>query len=374
MSNSAENSALQQAAVSLYRWFEGEDPDPQITQALSEYTGSPIDIEKLRRLGERLRQKGDFLARQRPILKKWRACVESAQGPSAEEAYALLQDFFQGFDHALLYDYDIQASSTRVSRGALSASETRVRAMPCWTLHLTIGGNALFLSDGMEACVGAGDMMLLRPEANYHYGLHPRANNWEHLWALFQPRTYWEELLEWPQLDRGILLLSLPQGEAQRRQERLFRELIELGAQPDPMQSELQYNKLEEILIRAHAGNASLTARSLDPRIQRACDYLQAHLADNVRIDAVAAHCNLSTSRLAHLFKEQTGMAPKAWLNDRRLQKARRLLLNGNDSIASIGAQVGFDDPSHFTRYFSQSMGCSPRQFRSDFRDAAAAA
>jgi AraC family transcriptional regulator of arabinose operon len=220
----------------------------------------------------------------------------------------------------------------------------------------------------MEAQVLPGDMMLFRPDAHCRYGLHPRSDYWQHLWALFQPREHWTQLMQWRELDRGILVLSLPDESSRERLEKLFRELIALGDEPGPMQSDLQHNKLEEILIRARAYSAPETAVAVEPRIQQACDYMRDRLAQKFSIDEVAAACNLSTSRLAHLFKEQIGMAPKAWINDARLQQARKLLINSGDSIGGIGACVGFDDPSHFTRYFSKSMGCSPREFRKSFR------
>ncbi|MDX1733585.1 MAG: arabinose operon transcriptional regulator AraC, partial [Halioglobus sp.] len=271
------------------------------------------------------------------------------------------------FDHALLYDHGIRASSTRMRRGGVSASETAVSAMPCWTLHLTVQGGALFINDNMEVQVAAGDLMLLRPDAHYHYGLHPRAEYWEHLWVLFQPRPHWAELLDWEALDAGILWLSLPGDDARLHLERLFRELIALSEEDAPLQADLQHNKLEEILIRARGYSESAAATAMDARIALACDYMQRNLAQKFSVEDVAAACSLSTSRLAHLFREQMGVGPKTWINDARLQQARKLLLGSDDSITGIAARVGYEDPAHFSRYFNKNMGCSPRQFRQTF-------
>jgi len=63
-------------------------------------------------------------------------------------------------------------------------------------------------------------------------------------------------------------------------------------------------------------------------------------------------------------------VAPKAWINNERLRRARKLLLHSDAGVGTIGASVGYDDPSHFTKYFRKSVGCSPREFRRGFRSA----
>lgn len=371
MTESAEKTPIQVAARAFYQWFHGEDPEPGSIPAIQTFLGSPISAEELQRLGERLHENREFLQSQKPLIAKWRQRMESPDGLTEEDAAGLIEELFSGFDHALLYEKDIRASSTLVHRGQVNSSESRIEEMPCWTLHLNLSGGGLFLSDRMEYRVLPGDMMLMRPDAKYYYGLHPLEEHWQHLWALFQPRPHWSELLAWQELDKGMLLLSLPDGEGRSHVERLFRELIELGHSGDTEQSNLQHNKLEEILIRARSYGGAEEQVSVDSRIRQACEYMQSRLDDKFTIDEVASACNLSTSRFAHLFRDQMGMGPKNWINDTRLQQARKLLLTTGRGVAAIGAQVGYEDPAHFTRYFRKSVGCSPRQFRKTFRDGA---
>jgi len=367
VSTAGEAFSLQQAVTAVYQWLLGGEPQPQlVADAIQTLAGSPLSVEDLRRLGERLQSDRAFMAMQRRLVQKWRERMESPQELSEDAARELFQDVFQSFDHALLYEHGIRASSTSVVRD--SFSDMDIRAMPCWTLHLTLSGSALFLSEQMEHRTRAGDMMLLRADARYHYGLHPRSASWEHLWALFQPRAQWHELLDWRALDRGIFLLSLPSDESRTHLERLFRELIALSDGRSPLQAELQYNKLEEMLLRARSYCAAESDPALDPRIRLACEYMLGRLAERFRIEEVAAACNLSASRLAHLFSAQMGMGPKAWINDMRLQQARKLLLDTPEGIGVIAARVGYDDAPHFTRHFRRSVGCSPSQFRESFR------
>ena len=367
MTDSADISTIQLAARAFYAWFHGQQPEPAGVLAIRSFLGTPIAMDELSRLGERLQQNQAFLEAQRPVVEKWQSRMTSSTGISDEDAAALIEELFTGFDHALLYERDIRASSTLVHRGQVNSVQARVEEMPCWTLHLNLAGGGIFLSEKMERRTAPGDMMLMRPDARYHYGLHPLEEDWQHLWALFQPRPHWAELTAWKELDQGISLLVLPEGEARSRVERLFRELIDIGHSGGVEQSDLQHNKLEEILIRARAVLGEQESKALDTRIRHACEYMRSRLEKKFTLEEVAAECNLSLSRFAHLFAEQMGLSPKAWINDIRLQAARKLLLTTDKKISRIGSLVGYEDPAHFTRYFSKNMGCSPRHFRQSF-------
>ena len=100
----------------------------------------------------------------------------------------------------------------------------------------------------------------------------------------------------------------LPEGEARLKVERLFRELIDIGHSGSVEQSNLQHNKLEEILIRARSVLAEQDRKSVDPRIRHACEYMETRLGEKFSLEAVAADCHLSISRFAHLFRDQMGM------------------------------------------------------------------
>jgi len=368
MDISAKQRSLISAAESFYHWFNGVPADNDGMRAVQAFTGDAISLEELRQLQERLRDRPEFLEACAPTVARWRPRMESSKTLSEQEAEQLLQELFDGFDHALLYDHGVTTGETISIRGKLNdGDKTFSGGMPCWTLHYTVAGQALFLSDNMEHTVGAGDLMLLKPDARYHYGLHPRSAEWRHLWALFQPRPHWATFLDWRELDEDILGASATKEDARRCIEALFRDVIKLREERSPYRTDLQYNRIEEILIRARDFHDTAGDKGVDLRIQQACAYMEAHINTAVRVEDVAQSCNLSPSRFAHLFKEQMGCGPKAWINDRRLQQARKLLLGSDSSISAICAEVGFEDAGHFTRHFKKNVGCSPRQFRQAF-------
>jgi len=373
MTKTAILSPTQQAALFAYRWYTSELPDPEMPPeglaALQHMFGSPISAEEIIQFGSKMRQAENFARLQQQVIDRWSGRLRPDQTLSEDDAQAFILELFSEVDHSVIYDHGITANSSSYERGFISDSEMQFPGdMPCWTLHLTVRGSALFLNDQMEVAVESGNMMLFHPDACYHYGLHPSADHWEHLWVLFQPRPQWSEWLEWEELDEGIFHLSLGDVDSFKLMERLFRELISLGEDASSYQSDLQYNRLEEIIIRAKEYSSHPERVSIDPRIQSACDYIQAHLSERFSVEDVAAACHLSPSRMAHLFKEHMGVSLKSWSGDLRLQQARKKLISSNDSISQVASQVGYEDPTQFTKYFKKNLGCSPREFRQQFK------
>jgi AraC family transcriptional activator of pobA len=79
--------------------------------------------------------------------------------------------------------------------------------------------------------------------------------------------------------------------------------------------------------------------------------------------DYARALC-VSTERLRLACVRNTGSAPLALLNARRLLEAKRSLLYTNMSVTLVAETCGFADPAYFSRFFARSTGASPRSYR----------
>ncbi len=77
-----------------------------------------------------------------------------------------------------------------------------------------------------------------------------------------------------------------------------------------------------------------------------------------------AAQLGITPGHLNDLCTERTGLSASGMIQRRVLAEARRLLAHTDLSVGEIGRRLGFDDPSHFGRYFRRAAGCSPREFR----------
>lgn len=96
----------------------------------------------------------------------------------------------------------------------------------------------------------------------------------------------------------------------------------------------------------------------------RAIQFMQAHLAQSLTVDAIAESAHLSVSFFSRKFKQATGYAPIEYFNHLRIQKACQLLHFGDARINEVASQIGIDDPFYFSRLFKKQMGVSPAQYR----------
>jgi AraC-like DNA-binding protein len=78
----------------------------------------------------------------------------------------------------------------------------------------------------------------------------------------------------------------------------------------------------------------------------------------------LARRLGVSREHLARVFRQQTGQAPRAFLEWCRLREACRLLKETSMSAKEVAATLGFGAPSHFTRAFGRRFGMPPRRFR----------
>jgi AraC family transcriptional regulator, arabinose operon regulatory protein len=108
----------------------------------------------------------------------------------------------------------------------------------------------------------------------------------------------------------------------------------------------------------------------MDPRIAAVIERMRDELHAPLGIAELASAVNLSPSRLIHLFRAEIGVPPARYLRDLRLRRARASLQRTFLSVKEIMVQVGFSDPSHFSRAFKLRYGVSPRDFRSRARGA----
>ena len=80
--------------------------------------------------------------------------------------------------------------------------------------------------------------------------------------------------------------------------------------------------------------------------------------------DEYAEKCGMSTSYFLKCFKDATGLTPKQYRDNFRINSAKDLLLNSNYKIGAISQIVGFSDPLYFSRFFKKTVGMSPAEYR----------
>lgn len=81
-------------------------------------------------------------------------------------------------------------------------------------------------------------------------------------------------------------------------------------------------------------------------------------------VAALAHHVGLSPAHLRRLAHAELGMAPRAWIDRRRLAEARRQLRAGDVPLKRLAAELGFADDAQFSSWFRRQTGLPPGRWR----------
>lgn len=121
-------------------------------------------------------------------------------------------------------------------------------------------------------------------------------------------------------------------------------------------------------LVGEHSTHAGMRRplRQLMPRPawHRVLEYIDAHLDGPLDLESLAQIGGVHSSHIWRSFQANLGTSPHRYVNAQRLQKARRLLSEAEDSIADVAAQLGYSSQSHFAAAFRKAYAMSPAEFR----------
>ena len=117
--------------------------------------------------------------------------------------------------------------------------------------------------------------------------------------------------------------------------------------------------------ISRHLEKTSLALSGM-AALKAPVDYIQKNYMHNITLHDIAEVAHLSISALERRFSNHLSKTPKQFVTEVRLENARRLLVETNSSIATVGYDCGFMDHSYFSRQFKRLFGQLPSAFRKE--------
>lgn len=104
---------------------------------------------------------------------------------------------------------------------------------------------------------------------------------------------------------------------------------------------------------------AFITTAAYHEKVIDVITYIQEHLTEEINVDILAGHCYVSKYYLMRQFKEATGYSIHRYINEKRIQAARRMILSGTPATKAC-YECGFRDYSTFARRFKTIVGVLP--------------
>ncbi len=218
----------------------------------------------------------------------------------------------------------------------------------------------------------ANSLAFIPPEGEFHVKV---TNVMPGLILELEP-NYWSEVLK-QEFDLSLQTLDfldyaqdLVSAELGRAGIRLLMEDFRSGERADSLTLEVLSLALiariaRRFQIARHITGAIVPANALSPqRLARVKEYIEANLSRSLSLAALADVACLSASHFGRTFKLITGASPLRYVIGRRVERAKRLLIQHERSIAQIAFDCGFSGQSHLTRTFHDITGITPAVFR----------
>lgn len=103
--------------------------------------------------------------------------------------------------------------------------------------------------------------------------------------------------------------------------------------------------------------------RSAGPDFEAVLREIDRRLADKLSLQVLADHAGVCRSVFAEHFMLRFGCSAHRYITERRIEKAKRLLIEGRLSVTDIAYEVGFSGQSHFSTTFKALTGVVPKAF-----------
>jgi AraC family transcriptional regulator len=141
------------------------------------------------------------------------------------------------------------------------------------------------------------------------------------------------------------------------------------------LQAELEANEASDALYAESLGTAMLvrligSVPSLEGRrgtlapkaAARLTDHIENSLDQRLTLSELAGLLDISVPHLKVLFRETFGIPVHQYIVQRRVERAKALLLTGKIGAAQVALEVGFSHQSHMARWMNRLLGVSPRE------------
>lgn len=230
---------------------------------------------------------------------------------------------------------------------------------PFIVIQHTLAGRGHLDFSGVRHQLLAGQTMVLSfPHAN-RYWLE-RGESWEYFWLLLNGR-------EALRIGHAVIEAA---GPVLNLEDRLVDHLaaaclaIVSGEAMMPGEASSAAYRAVMSLHDGVFGDKGVPQSVLPPAISRVTAHISSNLAASLDVERLARIAQMSRGHFVRQFSEAVGVAPSHFLFHARMERAARLLLATDMTIAAIATACGFANGNYFAKAFRRAHAVSPIEYR----------
>lgn len=233
-----------------------------------------------------------------------------------------------------------------------------------YILLYCIDGEGWIETGGIKQKLTEGEVVILPKNTAHGYG-SSQENPWTIYWIHFDGS--WAEYF-CTDMDKPVKINAEKDSRICERLE-LFEDIFSILKNGYSLHN-LNYSVTVLFHFLGTLKFLSAFRRSLSDRqstrdtIDEAIHFMRENIQKQLKLKDVASYVGLSVSHFSLLFRQKTGFAPLNYFNQLRIQNACHYLDFSELQINQIAGMVGFPDPFYFSRIFTKTMGCSPKEYR----------
>ncbi|WP_225442433.1 helix-turn-helix domain-containing protein [Paenibacillus lycopersici] len=148
----------------------------------------------------------------------------------------------------------------------------------------------------------------------------------------------------------------------------LLDELYGLRGASDQLGLFQRFARFQELLFLLLSQNApAAEEKGTDIErhgVEHSIRHIHQYYRELLTVEELASLAGIDRWKYTRLFKEATGQVPLQYLNDVRINQAKKWLASADDKLLDIALNAGFSNEYYFNRRFKQTVGMSPGQYR----------
>ena len=226
--------------------------------------------------------------------------------------------------------------------------------------YLTRGRGVFESRSAGRLRVAAGDVFLTFP-GEWHRYRPLQTTGWDESWIGFDGEYARRLMGRFFSVEKPVLHVGYSEELLE-----CIHVICDLMETPTVGRRPLMAAKAIEALarVRALAMGSDPGDRRLAESLERARLHLLPHSDEGVDLMRLARQLGLSYSRFRRAFRVHTGLSPRQYHLQIRINRAKALLRDTDRPVAAIAEQIGFSSVHYFSRLFSQRTGRAPLRYR----------